>query len=56
MLNHVQPRKYHGGKIYSSVRRKAGEEEGREERKMTLNQKMKIYTGSTFSPRNDFLS
>lgn len=56
MLNHVQPKKYHGDKIYSSVRGKAGEEEGREERKMTLNQKMKIYTGSTFSSCNDFLS
>lgn len=56
MLNHVQPKKYHRDNIYFFICRKAEEEEGREERKITLNQKMKIHTSSTISTRNDFLS
>lgn len=56
MLNHVEPKKYHRDKIYFSICRKAEEEEGREERKTTLSQKMKIYTSSIFSSCNDFLS
>lgn len=56
VLNHVQPKKYHRDNIYFFICRKAEEEEGREERKITLNQKMKIHTSSTISTRNDFLS